>query len=57
MNAPPGSLGSRNADLSQKGEKGAREPEIGPVPKRDVLLTRVRAARKRLSPLPSALLR
>lgn len=32
-----------------------RSPEIGPALKRDRLLQRVRAARKRLSPGPSAL--
>jgi hypothetical protein len=31
----------------------ARRPEIGPALKRDRLLQRVRAARKRLSPQPS----
>lgn len=31
-----------------------RGPEIGPALKRDVLLQRVRAARKRLSPIPNA---
>ena len=36
-------------------EAGLRGPEIGPAPKRDLLLERVRAARKRLSPGPSGL--
>jgi hypothetical protein len=30
-----------------------RGPELGPALKRDVLLQRVRAARKRLSPIPA----
>ena len=52
MNAPPGPLSSKDVDLTQQGVRG---PEIGPALKRDVLLQRVRAARKRLSPAPSAM--
>jgi hypothetical protein len=36
---------------------GVRGPELGPVQKRDVLLQRARAARKRLSPIPNAVAR
>lgn len=38
----------------KKTRKEIRGPEIGPALKRDRLLQRVRAARKRLSPTPSA---
>lgn len=34
--------------------KPPSKPEIGPTHKRDRLLQRVRAARKRLAPIPSA---
>ena len=34
-----------------------RGPDLGPAHKRDVLLQRVRAARKRLSPIPGAVAR
>lgn len=34
-----------------------RGPEIGPALKRDMLLQRVQAARKRLSPVPGAVAR
>ena len=34
-----------------------RGPEIGPAQKRDLLLQRVRAARKRLSPIPGTVAR
>jgi hypothetical protein len=52
MNAPPGPLSSKDVDLAQEGVRGG--PEIEPAPKRDALLARVRAARKRLAPVPSA---
>jgi len=47
MNAPPGPL--KSEDVEQI--KAVRGPEIGPALKRDRLLQRVRAARKRLSPI------
>jgi hypothetical protein len=50
MNAPPGPLSSN--DVSRTREE-IRGPEIGPALKRDMLLQRVRAARKRLTPLSS----
>jgi hypothetical protein len=52
MNAPPGPLSSKDVDKTQDEIRG---PEIGPVLKRDMLLQRVRAARKRLSPVRSAM--
>lgn len=51
MNAPPGPP----AKDPTKTPEEIRGPEIGPALKRDVLLQRVRAARKRLSPIPSAM--
>jgi hypothetical protein len=54
MNAPPGPLSSKDVDLTQQGVRG---PGIGPAQKRDRLLQRVRAARKRLSPAPGAMSR
>jgi hypothetical protein len=51
MNAPPGPLSSRDITRTQEEIRG---PEIGPALKRDKLLQRVRAARKRLSPVRSA---
>lgn len=50
MTAPPGPLSSNVVEKTQK----IRGPEIGPALKRDLLLQRVRAARKRLSPIPNA---
>jgi len=50
MNAAPESLES-NASRNRSEVRG---PEIGPALKRDMLLNRVRAARKRLSPAPNA---
>jgi hypothetical protein len=50
MNAPPGPLKSEDVERI----KAVRGPEIGPALKRDRLLQRVRAARKRLSPGPNA---
>ncbi|HET8954250.1 MAG TPA: hypothetical protein VFN18_01175 [Solirubrobacterales bacterium] len=42
--------------LESKADKPEREiPEIGPALKRDRLLQRVRAARSKLSPAPTAL--
>jgi hypothetical protein len=54
MNAPPGPLSSRDVT---KARDEIRGPEIGPAIKRDVLLQKVRAARKRLSPAPGAVAR
>jgi hypothetical protein len=51
MTAPPGPLSSKDVE---KTEKEIRGPEIGSALKRDVLLQRVRAARKRLAPTPNA---
>lgn len=51
MTAPPGPLSSKDVSKTQKEIRG---PEIGPAQKRDVLLQRVRAAQKRLSPIPNA---
>jgi hypothetical protein len=51
MNAPPGPLSGK--DVSRT-EEEIRGPEIGPALKRDRVLQRVRAARKRLSPIPDA---
>jgi len=48
------------ADLESKGTSTTREirgPELGPALKRDRLLQRVSAARKRLSPVPTAMAR
>lgn len=50
MNAPQEPL--RSADVNAA--KAVRGPEIGPALKRDKLLQRVRAARKRLTPASSA---
>lgn len=50
MNAPPGPLSSNEVDRTHEEIRG---PEIGPALKRDRLLQKVRAARKRLSPTPS----
>lgn len=50
MNAAPEPLDS-NASRNRNEVRG---PEIGPALKRDMLLNRVRAARKRLSPAPNA---
>jgi hypothetical protein len=41
-----------NSQPSPRPLEEVRGPEIGPAVKRDVLLQRVRAARKRLSPIP-----
>ena len=51
MNAPPGPPSKD----STKTPEETRGPEIGPALKRDRLLQRVRAARKRLSPAPSTM--
>lgn len=50
MNAPPGPFES-NVNRTRNEVRG---PEIGPALKRDMLLNRVRAAQKRLSPIPNA---
>lgn len=50
MNAPPGPLSSKAVDKTQREIRG---PEIGPALKREMLLQRVQAARKRLSPISS----
>jgi hypothetical protein len=47
----PSTPGSDEAKIAIRG------PEIGPAQKRDMLLQRVRAARKRLSPIPGAVAR
>lgn len=49
MTAPPPS-----SSPTTRTEEVVRAPEIGPALRRDVLLQRVRAARKRLSPNPKA---
>jgi hypothetical protein len=50
MNAPPGPLNSKDVNRTHEEIRGL---EIGPALKRDRLLQKVRAARKRLSPVPS----
>lgn len=50
MNAPPGSLSSKDVDRTREEIRG---PKPGPALERDQVLRRVRAARKRLSPIPS----
>lgn len=50
MSAPPEMPSSK--DLNRPHEE-IRGPELGPALKRDQLLQRVRAARKRLSPISS----
>jgi hypothetical protein len=47
MNAPPATLSTEDAVNARRRIRG---PEIGPALKRDRLLRRVRAARKRLTP-------
>lgn len=49
MNPPPASPSPRDATPSQE----IRGPEIGPALKRDRLLRRVLAARRRLAPISS----
>ena len=51
MNAPPGPLSKKDVTKTRDEIRG---PEIGPALKRDTLLQKVRAARKRLSPIPGA---
>ncbi len=51
MNAPPGPLSSKDVT---KARDEIRGPELGPALKRDMFLQRVRAARKRLSPISPA---
>lgn len=54
MNAPPRPLNRKDIDRTQE----IRGPELGPALKRDRLLQRVRAARKRLTPVaPNGLAR
>lgn len=48
MTAPPATLSSKDAKAHQQ----IRGPEIGPALKRDRLLNRVRAARRRLIQTP-----
>jgi len=50
MNAPPDSLSSRDVTRTHDEIRG---PELGPAFKRDRLLQRVLAARKRLPQTPS----
>jgi hypothetical protein len=47
MTAPPPSSQTPNS------REEIRGPELGPALKRDVVLQRVRAAQKRLSPIPA----
>ena len=47
MNVPPATL---STEETVKARRVIRGPDIGPAPKRDRLLQRVRAARKRLTP-------
>jgi hypothetical protein len=47
MNAPPTAINDKDIARTRQEVRG---PEIGPALKRDMLLQRVRAARKRLSP-------
>lgn len=49
MNAPPGPLSDKDVNRIQD---EIRSPELGPALKRDRLLQRVRAARKRLPASP-----
>ena len=53
MNAPPDSLSSK--DVTRAHDE-IRAPELGPALKRDRLLQRVLAARKRLPETPSGAL-
>jgi hypothetical protein len=53
MTPPPESLNSKDVSRAQEEIRG---PEIGPALKRDRLLRRVRAARKRLPETPSSAL-
>jgi hypothetical protein len=53
MNVQPGPIESN----VNRPPNEVRGPEIGPALKRDMLLNRVRAARKRLSPIPNAMAR
>ncbi|HWO84151.1 MAG TPA: hypothetical protein VNM38_10235 [Solirubrobacterales bacterium] len=48
MTAPPPST-----QESSRPQDEIRGPELGPALKRDVVLQRVRAAQKRLSPIPA----
>ena len=52
MNTPQQPLNSEDG-----GRGKVRGPDLGSARKRDVLLQRVRAARKRLHPLPGAVAR
>jgi hypothetical protein len=54
MNTPPATITSKDVTRARKEIRG---PEIGPALKRDALLQRVRAARKRLSPAADRLAR
>lgn len=49
MNTPAAPLSKEATQIKDE----VRGPEIGPALKRDMLLQRVRAARKRLSPIPN----
>lgn len=49
MNVPPATLSTEETVRTRRQIRG---PEIGPALKRDRLLQRVRAARKRLTPKP-----
>jgi len=54
MTASPGPPSSDDEGTTRN---EVRKPEIGPAHKRDKLLQRVRAARKRLAPGPGAVAR
>lgn len=52
MNAQPAPVSDNDVSPAPREIRG---PEIGPALKRDKLLQRVRAARKRLNPTPDAM--
>lgn len=51
---PAGPLNSKDPDPTREEIRG---PDLGPALKRDMVLQRVRAARKRLTPIPNAVAR
>jgi len=52
MNAPPASLSSKDVETARQEVRG---PELGPALKRERILQRVQAARRRLAPKSSRL--
>jgi len=50
MNTPPATVSSKNAESTRQEVRG---PELGPALKRERILQRVQAARKRLAPKSS----